>query len=32
MQDADFDGLFACVNRWNDEHETQNEQSQRDTP
>ena len=31
MQNTDFDGIFACVSRWNDEHELQNEQSQRDT-
>ena len=30
MQNTDFDGIFACANRWNDEHELQNEQSQRD--
>jgi hypothetical protein len=31
MQNTDFDGLFACVNHWSDEHELQNQPSQRDT-
>jgi hypothetical protein len=28
MQNTDFDGIFACASRWNDEDELQNEQSQ----
>jgi hypothetical protein len=31
MQNTDFDGIFACASRGNDEQERQDEQSQHDT-